>query len=74
MCKHDEWVKICVLCGDVLEDTEHKASMVASAEMNKTVYVAAQQSVQRTRLELRRTDVMRVENDPRCLASGGRRR
>lgn len=44
MCKHDEWMKLCVLCGEVLETTENKSSVVASAEMNKTVYVAAQPS------------------------------
>lgn len=42
MCKHDEWMKICVLCGEVLETTENKSRVVATAEMNKTVYVAAQ--------------------------------
>lgn len=47
MCKHDEWMKMCVLCGEVLETTENKSSVVASAEMNKTVYVAAQPSAQR---------------------------
>lgn len=51
MCKHDEWMKICVLCGDVLETTENKASIVTSAEMNKTVYVAAQHSVQKENMK-----------------------
>lgn len=46
MCIHDEWMKICVLCGDVLETTENKASTVSSAEMSKTVYVSAEHRVQ----------------------------
>jgi hypothetical protein len=45
MCKHNEWMKICVLCGDVLETTENKGSTTtASATMNETVYVPAQKS------------------------------
>lgn len=48
MCKHDEWMKICVLCGEVLETTENKSSVIVSAEMNKTVYIAAEQGVHPT--------------------------
>ena len=48
MCDHNDWMKICVLCGDVLETTENKSDTIASSEMSETIYVPVQQSVERT--------------------------
>lgn len=48
MCEHKEWMKICVLCGDVLETTENRAKTIASAEMSKTVFIAAEHSAHLT--------------------------
>jgi hypothetical protein len=40
MCDHSEWIKICVLCGDVLEDSEIKSVTETAAEANETVYIS----------------------------------
>ena len=72
MCDHKDWMKICVLCGDVLETTENKSDTIASSETSKTVYVPAQQSVQADRICSCAIQMPQTYHVSRCVACGGK--
>lgn len=40
-CNHDEWIKICVYCGDVLDDSETQRERFPIGSTNKTKYITA---------------------------------
>lgn len=45
LCKHSEWITICVFCGTVIDDSNLETpngKTVATSELNETIYVAVQ--------------------------------